>query len=204
MVPEHGSRGGEGAARLPSHGMPPGTCDRAAGANRAIRDLEPNDIRQLLSLQEEAYIPELLESPESFRSKMAAYPPGAQGLFQAGTLCAYVFYFPWRSGGYLPLDARSLVLPGVPDCLYIHDLAVSRGCRGLGMAKALLAKVAVTAQQMGIREYMLVAVQQSEEFWENLGFERGREFEYVEGVPATVMFKHGPSFTHASETSDPS
>src|SRR4051794_31123331 len=126
-----------------------------------IRQLTAQDIAAVLRVQKEAYHLELLERPESILSKMRLFPRGAMGFFDSDVLAAYVFCHPWQFGEVVPIDAVLQSLPINADCVYIHDLAVGSSYRGKGIAKSLLGAVFALGENLGITNYMLVAVQSS-------------------------------------------
>lgn len=152
-----------------------------------IRGLTPEDIPEVLRVQKDAYRPELLESAETFLHKLNLFPEGCLGCFADVELGAYVFSHPWTAGDVVPLDHPLTALPKTPDCLYIHDLAVATRLRGQGVGAALLQRLLELAERRQLRHFGLVAVQDSEAFWQRWGFEARRTFAYVHGVAGTYM-----------------
>ena len=152
-----------------------------------IRQLTPSDVAGVLKVQKEAYLPQLLEGVETFLNKMLLFPRGVFGCLVNGELCAYVFYHPWTRDAVVPLDHPIAELPLKPDCMYIHDLAVSPACQGQGIARRLLEQVFTVGDSLGLYTYSLIAVQSSEAFWQRFGFRAVSNLEYVPGVPGTRM-----------------
>jgi ribosomal protein S18 acetylase RimI-like enzyme len=56
------------------------------------------------------------------------------------------------------------------DTLYIHDLAVDKDGRGKGVAQALVRASIDAAKGRGLSRACLVAIQNSQSFWEQFGF----------------------------------
>lgn len=152
-----------------------------------IRELATADIPEVLRVQDDAYLPQLIESAETFLRKMKLFPAGALGCVDGERLCGYLFCHPWTDGEIVSLDSATLQLPVNADCLYIHDLAVEKACRGRGVARHLMDRGIALAKKAGLRQFGLVAVQDSEPFWARFGFATLRSFEYVPGVPASFM-----------------
>ena len=78
-------------------------------------------------------------------------------------------------------------LPAAADCLYIHDLAVRQAHHGTGIATRLVQALLTLATELRLSRLALVAVQDSEPFWERWGFERKEPLVYADSVPATHM-----------------
>ena len=57
------------------------------------------------------------------------------------------------------------------DCYFIHDVAVLRSHRGMGVARGLVAKALLVAAAGGHAVVALVSVQNSRGYWRWLGFE---------------------------------
>jgi GNAT superfamily N-acetyltransferase len=140
-----------------------------------------------LQVQNDAYREELLESGDTFLRILAVFPHGCLGVFSDSRLVSYVFSHPWRADRIVPLDDPRTVLPVGADCLYIHDLAVRKSCHGKGVGTRLVKALITVAKDFGLQRLALVAVQESEPFWERWGFEREKTLIYASGVPATHM-----------------
>lgn len=69
-----------------------------------------------------------------------------------------------------------------PNCWYIHDICVSSEFRGKGIARELAKTVMTTDSSV----FCLTAVQNSENFWERLGFRSFFELDYY-GARASYM-----------------
>lgn len=152
-----------------------------------IQPLTVGDVPQVLEVQKDAYLPQLIESAETFVKKMQLFPRGCLGFFDEGKLLAYVFSHPWSGDQVVPLDCGLADLPEAPDCLYIHDLAVRRDSRSRRIGGQLVEALFSLAQTLRIRRFMLVAVQGSEGFWTRWGFIPQGSLDYAAGVKGTRM-----------------
>jgi GNAT superfamily N-acetyltransferase len=154
-----------------------------------IRALVPEDMKQVLAVQSGAYIHELIEGEATFLAKLALFPSGCWGVPDGTNLAGYVFSHPWRSDELVPLDHALTTLPDTPDSYYIHDLAVAPSHRGRRVSALLLERVFSVAKQCGLSRFSLVAVQNSETFWEHWGFRTVARVPYGAGLTASHMIK---------------
>ena len=149
--------------------------------------LEADDISDVLSVQEECYRSELIESAASFHRKLVLFPEGCFGVRDQGRLTAYIFGHPWKLGQSVPLDSSSYALPEDADCMYVHDLAVAPETRGSGIAAQLIQALISVSAAKGLNAFALVAVQNSEAYWKRWGFSVDHGLEYGTGLAASYM-----------------
>lgn len=135
-----------------------------------IRLMQPSDIPAVISLQDSCYSDALYEPPPLLAARLVC---AAQSCWLAentvGELLAYLFSYPARAGKITVL-ATAFAVAKEPELLYLHDMAVSEKARGLGLAKALLAKAKQHALSLGLKQLGLVAVQGSVTYWQKQGF----------------------------------
>ncbi len=89
---------------------------------------------------------------------------------EAGQPLAYVVSLPVDDGQLPALDALSVTPARAPRTLYLHDLAVSPAGRARRLGHKLVQQVVHRAQDMGLTQVALVAVQGSTAYWERHGF----------------------------------
>ncbi len=154
-----------------------------------ILALTESDLPAVMEVQQSAYSDALLESEASFACKLRLQGALAWGAFDGHELQAYLFCHPWTAGEEVPLDARDMIVPDEPDCLYFHDLAVRATCRGRGLGDRLVDEALRSARTSRYRTCALVAVQSSRGFWERHGFRAERALEYGAGVRAHYMVR---------------
>lgn len=142
-----------------------------------IRRLTVGDLGAVDRIQRLAYPPDFLEDAGVFADKLAHYPVGCWVGEAGGSVVGYLISHPacfsappeWNK----PLGVRR----EPPDCYFIHDLAVVPAHRGKGAAALLVASALSHAAERGFSTVALIAVQNSERFWERAGFRPVREGE---------------------------
>ena len=156
-----------------------------------VRCLTEGDSSSVLTVQAACYRPELIESDEAFLRKMALFPEGCLGAFQAAKMQGYVFGHPWTRGQIVPLGSSDYSLPRDAGCMYLHDLAVLPALRRTGVAVLLVRGLVEVGVRNGVDAFALVAVQDSEAYWVLWGFKVESVFEYGAGVRASYMTCEG-------------
>ena len=110
------------------------------------------------------------ERPAVFAEKRRLYPRGCLALVFRDRVAGYLFSHPWTLGDAPPLDAFLGVLPVSPDCLYLHDIAISAEARGLGAAAVAIARLTELAARERLPALALVSVHDAGPFWLRAGF----------------------------------
>ncbi|MDH0868276.1 GNAT family N-acetyltransferase [Mitsuaria sp. GD03876] len=138
-----------------------------------LKVIAPADVPAVLALQARCYGPEFLESAEAFLAKLDAtrHLHCSYLAVEAGEPLAYVVSLPVDDGELPALDAPTIVPARAPRTMYLHDLAVSPAGRAKGLGDKLVRQVVHRAQDMGLAQVALVAVQGSGGYWERHGFE---------------------------------
>ena len=111
------------------------------------------------------------ERPEVFEEKRRLYPQGCLALALGDQVAGYVFSHPWKIGDAPALDAFLGALPDSPDCLYLHDIAISAPARGSGAAAAAIAQLIELASTERFMAMALVSVHGTGPFWARAGFQ---------------------------------
>lgn len=114
--------------------------------------------------------PDHPEDPACFTERLGLSPSTCLVLDGSGGIRGYAIAYPWRRGALPPLNGMLGALPGQPDVLYIHDLAVHPDLAGRGLARAALALLRERASSTGLTAMALVAVNHSQAFWTERGF----------------------------------
>jgi GNAT superfamily N-acetyltransferase len=76
--------------------------------------------------------------------------------------------------------------PAERNCLYVHDVAVSPACQGLGIGTRLLHHVESIAAELGSEALLLTAVCGARSFWELRGFAPVSEEELSDAATARL------------------
>ena len=133
-------------------------------------------------------VAELLEGEETFSRMLAFFRKAVWDALIMIGLPPMCFLTPVCGTDHIvPLDHLRTGLPENADCIYLHDVAVGVPYRSRGLAKQLIDAILDLGEQMRLYKFALVAVQDSESFWEQWGFERGQLLFYATGVAATHM-----------------
>lgn len=137
-----------------------------------LKVIGTEDVPQVLALQAQCYGPEFLESAEAFVAKLdaARHLHCSYLAVEAGEPLAYVVSLPVDDGQLPALDAPTVTPARAPRTLYLHDLAVSPAGRARRLGHKLVQQVVHRAQDMGLAQVALVAVQGSREYWRRHGF----------------------------------
>jgi predicted N-acetyltransferase YhbS len=137
-----------------------------------LKVIGTEDVPHVLALQAQCYGPEFLESAEAFVAKLnaARHLHCSYLAVEAGEPLAYVVSLPVDDGQLPALDASSIAPARAPRTLYLHDLAVSPAGRARRLGQKLVQQVVHRAQDMGLTQVALVAVQGSRAYWERHGF----------------------------------
>ena len=136
-----------------------------------LTQLRSEHMADVLRIQDDCYTEIEPESLESLQAKILASPETcllaetSEG--KLGYLIAVPVVYP-----HLPaLNAPTFEVSASADTIYIHDLAVASAGRGRGIAKALLSASINAAKRSGLSRACLVAIQNSQKFWQQFGFE---------------------------------
>lgn len=135
-----------------------------------IRRLQADDLEAVLAIQAEAY-PELAESPAAIADRLLQAPLWCWGAERDGGLCAYLLTHPWCRPTPPEWNRELPLLPQHSHTLYIHDLALGQATRGTGLAARLVGTVLQHGRHARFTDALLVAVQDSQRFWQRHGFE---------------------------------
>lgn len=124
-----------------------------------IRHTQHDEFSEICELRTNNY-----EKEESFKSKLEGC---YEGCFVADLdgIVGYIISFPYVIGESFPIDSFFEPIDD-PNCWYIYDLCVAEDFRNKGIARDLAGKVIENSWNV----VCLTAVQNSEGFWNKLGF----------------------------------
>lgn len=134
-----------------------------------LRPIHHDDLDAVLRVQAECYGPAMQEPAGVIRARLAAAADTAFAASVGGVVLGYLFAYRSALGGVTPLGA-AYAPAGAPDTLYLHDLAVSPRAAGRGLARALAGHALALARREALQWCALVSVQDSQRFWERLGY----------------------------------
>lgn len=141
----------------------------------------------------------LPEREEVLAEKIRLFPSGCRKLVREGEIIGYGLSHPWRLNTVPPLDDFLGQLPGVPGCLYIHDIAILPAGRGRGAATVFMEAAREQARAVGIPRLALVSVYGTSTLWKRAGFSIVRN-EALE----TKLKTYGPTACYMTRSVDPS
>jgi len=134
-----------------------------------LRAMTPADVPAVMQIQARCYGPPMQESEATIRARLAASPDLSWVANADGGTGAYLVAYRSRLGKLGALGAP-FDIDVDPDSLYLHDLAVDPGCKGLGLGPALVRMALRKADDESLPYSSLVSVQSSKEFWERQGY----------------------------------
>jgi len=135
----------------------------------SISLITENSWHEILKVQEEAYTELPPEDVNVLKSKWLSSPNTcAVYLNHENVVIAYLLAHPWASETPPKLHENSPITTSVN--LYLHDLALAHEARGKGIARKLVDNLIEHAKAQGFTKILLVAVQNSAEFWAKFGF----------------------------------
>jgi GNAT superfamily N-acetyltransferase len=110
------------------------------------------------------------EDAAVYADRLALYPAGCFVLPSADGLAGYAISHPWHDGAPPALNTVLGHLPEPSSLYYIHDVALLPAVRGSGAGNAVAATLIDYARRAGFTRAMLIAVNNSEDFWQRSGF----------------------------------
>jgi ribosomal protein S18 acetylase RimI-like enzyme len=135
--------------------------------------------------------PGFFEAAAVLAEKQALYRNGAYMLEIGERPGGYVLSHPWRERSIPALNAMLGQIPADADTYYIHDLALLPLARRVGAASHIVEALEKHAKAQGFATMSLVAVNNSQGFWERHGFvveEVPGLAEKLSGYEATAKF----------------
>lgn len=131
-----------------------------------------------------------LDHPEDaavFAERLRLYPGGCLALEESGRLIGYALTHPWRFAAPPALNSLLGQIPPDASTYYVHDVALLPEARGKGHAAHISERLVRHAHEAGFTNLSLVAVNNSQAFWERLGFRKTD----VPGLEAKLL-SYGP------------
>jgi ribosomal protein S18 acetylase RimI-like enzyme len=144
-----------------------------------IRTINQQDWPQIMAIQQDCYQQITPEPLAVMQSKWHSSPQSCFVVEYKNQVMAYVLAHPWYQANAPKLD---VVLPTIeqPDCLYIHDMAVSPEAQGLGMANKLVAEIKNAMMSLNFNGIGLIAIQGACAFWQK------HQFSQLESLPSSL------------------
>lgn len=134
---------------------------------------------------------ELSERPEVHAEKIALFGEGCSILADGPSRLGYAIAYPWRLDDVPAMDVLLGALPGAPDCIFIHDVALLPEARGRGAGKAFVQRAAALARALDLQWLALVSVHGTHPLWGGMGFVVTEAFRFSEALKP-----YGPTARH--------
>lgn len=134
-----------------------------------LRTMTPADVPAVMQIQARCYGPSMQEGEATIRARLSASPDLSWVAETHGEVGAYLVAYRSRLGKLGALGAPFDIADD-PDSLYLHDLAVDPGCKGVGLGPALVRMALRKADNESLPYSSLVSVQASKEFWARQGY----------------------------------
>ncbi|MGO8839488.1 MAG: GNAT family N-acetyltransferase [Limisphaerales bacterium] len=112
----------------------------------------------------------LPERPEVFEEKVRLFPKGCKKFVLNGNMVGYGISHPWMLNTIPPLNKFLKNLPEKPECLYLHDIVIAPGARGMGAAGRYVDYIKQLAVEISIPSLALVSVYGTDVLWSRFGF----------------------------------
>ncbi|SCX97663.1 GNAT family N-acetyltransferase [Microvirga guangxiensis] len=150
------------------------------------RPMTSQDLPQVQILADTIHV-DHPEDLQVFEERLRLYPQGCLALEENGRLIGYALTHPWHFGTPPALNALLGAIPSDATTYYVHDVALLPEARGKGYATQAGELLMQNAQDAGLDNLSLVAVNNSQAFWERLGF----RVKDVPGLEAKLL-TYGP------------
>lgn len=135
----------------------------------AWRTMTSYDLKDVEEIASKVH-PTLYEHPDVLAERQQLYHNGCYVLELGDKAVGYVLSHPWRSDSLPELNTELGKLPDTPDTYYLHDLALLPVARRLGTASQIVQALIKHATARGFPTIRLIAVNNSQSFWEKHGF----------------------------------
>ncbi|WP_199917036.1 GNAT family N-acetyltransferase [Parazoarcus communis] len=133
------------------------------------RNMSSGDLAAVMAVQAEAYGDGFIEGIDVIAARLEAAPKTAWVAEDGSGVCAYLVGYPSVAGRMTALGGPFRVARE-PDCLYLHDLAVSPRSAGLRIGPSLVRNALAFAEGAQLKSSALVSVQASKAFWLRQGY----------------------------------
>jgi N-acetylglutamate synthase-like GNAT family acetyltransferase len=154
-----------------------------------IRSATTVDLNHVVRIQAVAYVSDFHEPAEALLAKLMLSDGSSFIVEVNNEVIAYAIAFPWRSEESVVLHSIDLAMSNEPSCMYIHDVAVNPEHRGSHVATELVNVIMQRSEELSLHQCELVAVQNSQMFWERHGFQPNGSAGHEYGDGAVKMVR---------------
>ncbi|MEI5100579.1 GNAT family N-acetyltransferase [Streptomyces sp. PmtG] len=153
-----------------------------------IRPIAEGDWDGIAALEAEAYTPlGLSEGQDALRSRARRSPGTCSVLTSEEGTVGYVLALPYPPFQCPDLTQRESAAFSSRN-LHLHDLVITKSCRGRGLARRLLRHLSAVARSQGYERISLVAVGGSDTYWSARGFQPHPEVPLPDGYGTDALY----------------
>lgn len=134
-----------------------------------LRAITEADWPEIENIQADAYREIKPETLAVLQSKWLCSPDTCFVYEQDGRVMGYLLAHPWLDNRLPKLD-QTLPATINSTTLFLHDLVLVAGTAGKGIGRVMVAHLLELAQNAGFAKVTLIAVQNSNGFWQKQGF----------------------------------
>lgn len=135
-----------------------------------IAEMKKADLQAVIAIQEELFTPDLQEDISILRHRCELFPQGCWVIKYKGDIVGYLVSNPWTLNNPPKLGSYIQTLPDEPNCIYLHDVGISRCVSGKGLGSYVFNAFKEFVQKSGFNTISLVAVMNARSFWQKHGF----------------------------------
>ena len=143
-----------------------------------IKQLDNNNIEDLMLLEKECFTESLEEDRNSFLHAADIYPKGSVLLYIKGKIAGSLFFHPYMEGVIKDINSNNFVLSGKENCMYLYSFSIHSDFKGKGLTHILFDHFNKVSLEEGYNVQALIAIQNSERFWMRYGFNPVRQVFY--------------------------
>ena len=153
-----------------------------------IRKILDSDLKDILNIQSRVYSENLVESPESVISKFRVSSDTCFVHMTNEKINSYCLAYPYPKLTPPPLN-NLLNEITLSKNIFLHDLSVTPEFAGNGIARKMLSKLFEICFSQNFNSITLMAVQNSETFWQKFGFKiiKSKNISPTYGVDSKLM-----------------
>ena len=153
-----------------------------------IRKILDSDLKDILNIQSKVYSKNLLESPESIISKVRVSSDTCFVHVTNEKINSYCLTYPYPKLTSPPLN-NILKEITLSQNIFLHDLSVTPEFSGNGIARKMISKLFEICSSQNFNSITLIAVQNSETFWQKFGFKiiKSKNISSSYGVDSKLM-----------------
>ena len=150
-----------------------------------IRMMTAADLPAVMDIQAACHTMATVESKQSLQAKLSASPSTCLIAQLDRSVVGYLISLPWEFASPPVLNAPTCQLPASPNCLHLHDLAVTPRARQFGAGRTLVQAALAQVKTQQLKRASLISIRDSAPFWRRHGFRTVLQSEPLKAVLST-------------------